>query len=127
MPPTNVIPLEKLGFFSARKETLPTVHYLIHKSAVYLYDRPELIPILFFSYGIGPFPIFLSFRQNLYEFLLYNISYCGSATLSRYSDSLRPGRSGFRITVGRDFLHQSRLSMGPTQSPMQWVRCHSRG
>jgi len=42
-------------------------------------------------------------------------------------DSLRAGRSGDRIPVRRDFPHQSRPTLGPTQPSIQRVSVISRG
>ena len=43
--------------------------------------------------------------------------------LCPYSDSLRAGRLGDRVPVwGRGFPHPSRLTLGSTQSSMQWIR-----
>ena len=48
----------------------------------------------------------------------------GREWLSRYSDSLRAGRSGDRFLV---WAKPSRPALGPTQSPIQWVPAHFRG
>jgi hypothetical protein len=40
---------------------------------------------------------------------------------------LRTGRSGDRISMGRDFPYLSRPALGPTQLPVQWVQRLSRG
>jgi hypothetical protein len=46
---------------------------------------------------------------------------------SRNSDSQRTGRSGGSKPVGRDFLDTSAMAPRPTQPPVQWIPCISRG
>jgi hypothetical protein len=45
---------------------------------------------------------------------------CGPGSSVGIATELRDGRSGDRITVGRDFP-LSRLVLGPKQPPVQWV------
>jgi hypothetical protein len=64
----------------------------------------------------------VSFRPRpLYLWGKYTGTHCvgWAGKLSRCTDSLRAGRSGDLIPVGRDFPHLSRLAMGPTRPPIQ--------
>ena len=49
------------------------------------------------------------------------LSTFGPGYLSRYSDSLRAGRSGDRIPVGARLSAPVHTYPGPTQPPIQWV------
>jgi hypothetical protein len=51
----------------------------------------------------------------------------GPGQLSRYSDLLRVGGQGIESRWGRDFPHQSRPALGPTQPPIHWVPGLCRG
>jgi hypothetical protein len=48
-------------------------------------------------------------------------------TIKKITEAVVVSRSGDRIPVRRDFPHPSRLALGPTQPPAQWVRVLSRG
>ena len=61
-------------------------------------------------------------RNNSFLAFSYicNVSFCGiygecegRVQLSRYRYSLRPGRSGYRSLLGRDFSHPSLPALGP--------------
>jgi hypothetical protein len=46
---------------------------------------------------------------------------CWSGSRSRYGYSLRVGRSGVRMPVGRYFLHPPRPALEPVQPLVQWL------
>jgi len=60
------------------------------------------------------------------SFVRVSERYRGPGEPSRYSDSLRTGRSSDRIPEGARFPHLSRPDVGPSQHPVQCVPAHSR-
>jgi hypothetical protein len=77
----------------------------IHRRNVVLFCVCELI--LIFSF--------------LESGLFCSIWLYGPKYRSRYTESLRAGRFGDRIKVGRDFLQPSRPALRLTQPPTQWM------
>jgi len=47
------------------------------------------------------------------------------AALSRYSEFLRPGRSGDRVLGEANFPRLLRTALGPTRPPIEWVSGYS--
>ena len=76
----------------------------------------------FYGYNIQ---LFGSIKSR--DFLTTLATITGPGQLSRYSDSLRAGRSGDRIPVGARFSAPVQTGPGATQSPIHGVPCHSRG
>ena len=60
--------------------------------------------------------------QLLAPYWVFRVTNCNN-----YRDSLRAGRSGIESRWRRDFPHTSRLNLGPTHPPIQWVPGLSRG
>ena len=46
---------------------------------------------------------------------------CGPGSSVGMATELRAGQSGIESRWGRDFPHLSRLALGPTYPPVQWV------
>jgi len=78
--------------------------------------------LLFFlsATDVPPFLIFYDLHLNCVILRLLNLV-CGPRKISRYSVSLRDGRSGDRIQVGARISAPVQKSMGPNQPPVQWV------
>ena len=57
----------------------------------------------------------------------YTHTHSGPEYLSRYSDSLRAGRCGDRVTLGARFSSLVQKVLGPSQPPLEWVEWLSPG
>ena len=82
----------------------------------------------FFSYFLSVICIWDGYlRFLLSQFFPNSFPFQWVGQRCPYSDCLRAGRSGNRISVGRDFPRQSRPTLRPTQPPVKWVPRLSRG
>ena len=86
-------------------------------TALYLYDRLELIPVLFFSW-VSARLLYL-FTKTLYEFPLSSRLYCGLGWRGRYSDLVQAAWSGDRIPVGT--LFSAAIQTIPGANPFSYA------
>ena len=83
---------------------------------IYKYKASEELAASIFSAVLeGCILIFLKMEKALFK--METVSLCTNL----HGDSLRVGRSGHRIPVGRDFPKPSRPGLRPIQPPINWV------
>ena len=121
--------------FSAMKETLPTVHYPVHKRSINpIHNLPLCVSTTYFpsssSLRVSArlLSSYLSTR-TLYEFILYTTYNCGPAKRRLYSELLWYVRLKNRIPVGARFSAFIQIvpganpsSYGMVTASLQWEK-----